>query len=81
MTMALTKTNTQNSTKHAEQQDVTDIQNKLYFDVVCFLEEKTFCLSQKVKVHVAKKNTHIHVIMWRILFNVQIQYVYKYNVL
>ena len=32
--MARTKTNTQNRTKHAEQQDITDIQNKLfvYFD-------------------------------------------------
>ena len=32
--MARTKANTQNSTKHTEQQDATDIQNKLLF--VCF---------------------------------------------
>jgi len=32
--MACTKTNTLNSSKHAEQQDVTNIQNKLF---VCVL--------------------------------------------
>jgi len=38
--MARTKTDTKGSSKHAEQQDVTDIQNKLYLCVLDFSEEK-----------------------------------------
>ena len=33
---ACTQTNTKNSTKHAEQQDIQDIQNKIFFVVLIF---------------------------------------------